>query len=71
MHRFAQEFVYDPWVAGLLAFALLLIGVLSWWIIQQRWSERKYREKVERRRSASRAKARDEKKPAPVMRHVP
>jgi hypothetical protein len=57
MHRFVQEFVYDPWVAGLLAFALILIGTLSWWILQQRWGERKYRKKVERRRSASRAKA--------------
>ena len=67
MHRFVQEFVYDPWVAGLLAFALLLIGVLSWWIIQQRWSERKYREKVERRRNESRAKAQAGKKPTTLL----
>ena len=57
MRRFVQEFVLDPWVAGLLAFALLLIAALSWWIVRQRWNERKYRQKVERRRTASKAKA--------------
>jgi hypothetical protein len=51
------QVVRDPWVVGMLAFALLFVVTLSWWIIRQRWSERKYRQKVARRRSASKDKA--------------
>jgi hypothetical protein len=57
MPKFIKELLHDPWLGGLMGFALLLIAGLVCLILIDRRNQRKYVQWLERRRRSAKERA--------------